>query len=78
MTKNAAETKSGRLCLPKTSFRTVALVSALNHLFRKFIDFRDPLLYTLSVIYVIMTYLHDIFDQVPYPPVSEFMSQKWV
>ncbi|MGO8988793.1 MAG: hypothetical protein ACLQGU_08250 [bacterium] len=66
MTENVANIGSERLCLPKTSFRTVALVSTLNNLFRKFIDFRDPRLYTLSVIFAILTYLYDIFDQIPY------------
>jgi hypothetical protein len=38
----------------------------LTELFRRFIYFEDSLFYTLSVIYVLLTHLYDIFDEIPY------------
>lgn len=38
----------------------------LDHLFRRFIYFEDSSFYTLSVIYVLLTYLYDVFDKIPY------------
>lgn len=50
----------------KISTRTDEMFKRLTELFRRFIYFEDSLFYTLSAIYVLLTYLYDIFDQIPY------------
>jgi hypothetical protein len=42
----------------------------LTELFRRFIYFEDSLFYTFSVIYVLLTYLYEIFDEIPYLQIS--------
>jgi hypothetical protein len=54
------------ISLPKVSIRTAQMFGRLSKLFGRFIDFEDSLFYTLSVIYVLLTYLYDIFDEIPY------------
>jgi len=65
-TQEVARVWPERVFLPKVSFKTVYIFGRLNKLFRRFIDFEDSDFYTLSVIYVLLTYLYDIFDEVPY------------
>ncbi len=52
--------------LPKVSIKAVEVYEKLTNLFRRFINFKDQSLYGLSAIYVILTYLYEIFDQIPY------------
>ena len=60
------ETQSELICLPPISIKIYQLFEKLTKLFRRFIDFDDSLFYILAVIYILITYLYDIFDQVPY------------
>jgi hypothetical protein len=55
-----------RVSLPKVSFKTAYVFGRLSKVFRRFIDFEDSDFYLLSVIYVLLTYLYEIFDEVPY------------
>lgn len=52
--------------LQRGSIKTEQMFEKLNGLFRRFIDFEDPLFNRLSVIYVVLTYFYDIFDEIPY------------
>lgn len=56
----------GWICLPKGSIKTVQMFEKLTNLFRRFIDFEDSSFYRLSATYVLLTYLYDIFDEIPY------------
>jgi hypothetical protein len=64
------------LIIPKSkkwlemSERTNEMFKNMSELFRRFIYFEDSLLYTLSIIYVLLTYLYDIFDEIPYLLIS--------
>jgi len=60
------EAPSDLICLPRISIKTYQLFEKLTELFRRFIDFDDSLFYILAVVYVLLTYFYDIFDQVPY------------
>ena len=61
---------SGLVCMPKTSIETNQVFEKLNSLFQRFVYFEDNDFYTLSVIYVLLTHLYDIFDEIPYIQVS--------
>jgi hypothetical protein len=52
--------------LPRASTITDQMFKELTNLFRRFIDFEDVPFYTLSVIYVLLTHVYDIFDETPY------------
>jgi hypothetical protein len=61
---------SGLVCMPKTSIETNQVFEKLTSLFQRFVYFEDNDFNTLSVIYVLLTHLYDIFDEIPYIQVS--------
>lgn len=61
---------SGLACMPKTSIETNQVFEKLTSLFQRFVYFEDNDFCTLSVIYVLLTHLYDIFDEIPYIQVS--------
>ena len=48
------------------SEKTTEMFKTLVELFQRFIYFEDSALYILSAIYVLLTYLYDVFDEIPY------------
>ena len=61
---------SGLVYLEKTYIEPNHLFEKLTNFFQRFIYFEDTDLYTLSVIYVLLTHLYNIFDEIPYIQVS--------
>ena len=55
-----------RVSMPKVSLKTVEMFRKLVMFFKRFVYFDDPVFYSLSGIFVIFTYLFDIFDETPY------------
>jgi hypothetical protein len=55
-----------RVSMPKVSLKTDEMFSKLVMFFKRFVYFDDPVFYSLSAIFVIFTYLFDIFDETPY------------
>jgi hypothetical protein len=54
----------------KNSIKMGQLIEKLTRVFQKFIYFEDNDFYILSGIYVLLTHLYDIFDEIPYIQVS--------
>jgi hypothetical protein len=52
--------------MPKVSLKTVEMFGKLLIFFKRFIYFDDPVLYSLCTVFVIFTFLFDIFDETPY------------
>ena len=64
--ERVAGVPSDLIFLPRIFIKTYQLFGKLTELFRRFIDFEDDFSYALSVIYVLLTYVYDIFDHIPY------------
>lgn len=54
------------LCLPRVSRRTEEMVRMLLGLFGRFVHFEQIIFYLILTLYVILTYLYDIFYSIPY------------
>ena len=58
------------VCGLENSIKPNQLTEKLTSLFQRFVYFEDNDFYTFSVIYVLLTHLYDIFDEIPYIQVS--------
>lgn len=73
--KSISKMEPDLIFLPKVSFKTCQMFTKLVMVFGRFIYFEDPVYYFLLAIFVIFTFLFDIFEETPYieilgPPVS--------
>jgi hypothetical protein len=57
---------SGLLLSSSFYFRASEVFGKLKAIFTRFIHFEDPVFYTFLAIFVVFTYLFNIFDEIPY------------